>query len=428
MIYSDKKTMYKNLLSWLTILLGLSSCSGTSPAISVVCEENNVGNSVIKWETAPLLKGQVQVYASTSPTLIPEESPVAMSNISDGKMTIITEDPSQRYYYMMVFNNKYRVKVAARNVNIPGIQNFRDLGGYKSSETGKVTRWGMLYRSAQIDSIPFCSRRELKNIGIRTIIDMRSEEERHNYPQLHDDAFNIVHISIPTGNMESILQKIQEEKIKTDTVYRLVEEMNRKLVSDYTKEFKELFTILLDRNNYPAVIHCTSGKGRTGIASALVLAALGVNEEVIMEDYRLSNDYFNIPKASKYAYKLPINSQEAITTIYSAKEDFLNAAKEQIDREPRHREGQDQHDPRDLVAGIDAAGDDIDDHGPAQHVHGDADPEKIGPQIRRHDDQKPDLQQNADRDRHDPLEHQLGQIPHSAASLRVSHADFLPIL
>ena len=65
----------------------------------------------------------------------------------------------------------------------------------------------------------------------------------------------------------------------------------------------------------------------------MVLAALGVNEEVIMEDYRLSNDYFNIPKASKYAYKLPINSQEAITTIYSAKEDFLNAAKEQIEAE-----------------------------------------------------------------------------------------------
>lgn len=67
--------------------------------------------------------------------------------------------------------------------------------------------------------------------------------------------------------------------------------------------------------------------------SALLLAALGVNEDVIMEDYRLSNDYFNIPKASKYAYKLPVNSQEAITTIYSAKEDFLNAAKGQIESE-----------------------------------------------------------------------------------------------
>lgn len=325
--------MYRNLLNWLTILLVFPSCSGTSPTISVVCEENNVGNAIIKWETAPILKGQVKVYASTSPDFIPEENPVATINIAKGKKTIVTNNPSQRYYYLMVFNNRYRVRVAARNVNLPGIQNFRDLGGYKSAETGKDTRWGMLYRSAQIDSIPFCSRRELKNMGIRTIIDLRSEEERHNYPQFHDEDFNVLHLSIATGNMEHILQDIRDKKIETDTIYRLVERMNRQLVTNYRKEYKELFTLLLDRNNYPVVIHCTSGKGRTGIVSALVLAALGVNEEAIMKDYRLSNDYFNIPKASRYAYKLPINSQEAITTIYSAKEDFLNAAKEQIDAE-----------------------------------------------------------------------------------------------
>ena len=68
-----------------------------------------------------------------------------------------------------------------------GIQNFRDLGGYESANTGKSLRWGMIYRSAQIDSIPPCSRRELKNMGVRTIIDLRSENERHNYPQLHDN-------------------------------------------------------------------------------------------------------------------------------------------------------------------------------------------------------------------------------------------------
>ena len=134
--------------------------------------------------------------------------------------------------------------------------------------------------------------------------------------------------------LTSCTSPLQQETWNTSCkIYRLVERMNRQLVTNYRKEYKELFTLLLDRNNYPVVIHCTSGKGRTGIVSALVLAALGVNEEAIMKDYRLSNDYFNIPKASRYAYKLPINSQEAITTIYSAKEDFLNAAKEQIDAE-----------------------------------------------------------------------------------------------
>lgn len=327
--FSDNTTMYKNLFNLLAILCILPSCTDPQPAISVVCEENNVGNCIIKWETIPPLKGQVNVYASTDPDYIPEDVPVASTGISAGHMTIVTSDPSRRYYYTMVFNNKYRVKVATRNINIPGIQNFRDLGGYKAS-SGKNVRWGMLYRSAQIDSIDCSSFRELKNIGIKTIIDLRSESELHNYPPLQD-GFHVVHISIPTGNMENTLREIQEGKIKTDTIYRMVESMNRELVANYQKEFKEIFDILQDKENYPAILHCSSGKGRTGVVSALVLASLGVNADIIMEDYRLSNDYFNIPKASKYAYKLPAYSQEAITTLFSAKEDFLNAAKEEIE-------------------------------------------------------------------------------------------------
>ena len=224
--------MYKNLINWLAIFLLFPSCSKTPPNISVVCEENNVGNCIIKWETAPLIQGQVKVYASTNPEMIPETLPIAAAPISDGRMTIVTDDPSRRYYYMMVFNNKYRVKIATRNVNIPGIQNFRDLGGYKSSATGKNVRWGMLYRSAQIDSLGCAALRELRNIGIKTIIDFRTPEERNNYPQIQK-GFNVIYIPIATGNMEKVLQGIQEGKIKGDTINRIVEQMNRKLAIDY---------------------------------------------------------------------------------------------------------------------------------------------------------------------------------------------------
>lgn len=323
--------MHKNLLNWLALALLLPSCSGPAPHISIVCEENNVGNCIVKWETAPLIKGSVKVYASTRPDLIPEDTPVAMADIADQRMTIITDDPTRRYYYTLVFADQYRVKIATRNINIPGIQNFRDLGGYPSHATGKQVRWGMLYRSAEIDSLECCSRRELKNIGIKTVVDLRNPAECGDIRPLQKE-FNVVHIPITTGDMQNILHGIRHEKIKSDTVYRMVEQMNRELVKRYTPEFRRIFDILLDKDNYPVVVHCSSGKGRTGVVSALILAALGVNEDIIMEDYRLSNDYFNIPSASRYAYRLPARSQEAITTLFSAREDFLNAAKEEIER------------------------------------------------------------------------------------------------
>ena len=111
--------MYKNLFNLLTILLILPSCTDMSPNISVVCEENNIGNCILKWETTPLIKGQVKVYTSDNPEFIPEDNPVAMANISDARMTIVTNDPSKRSYYMLVFNDKYRVKVAARHSKLP---------------------------------------------------------------------------------------------------------------------------------------------------------------------------------------------------------------------------------------------------------------------------------------------------------------------
>ncbi|MDR1005013.1 MAG: tyrosine-protein phosphatase [Prevotellaceae bacterium] len=325
--------MYRYLFNslWTTTIL-LSSCGGMTPHISVVCEENNVGNCIVKWEVSPLTEGTVKVYASLDPDHIPERSPIATAPISDQRMTIVTDNPVRRYYYTLLFNDKYRVKVAPRNVNIPGIQNFRDLGGYPNYSGRKQTRWGMLYRSAQVD-IPDCPIfRELRYMGIKTVIDLRTPAERQQGYHMTGN-FNVLQIPLPIRHIDRILAGIRDREIRSDTVYRIVEQMNRDMIKQSPQVFRQIFDVLLNADNYPVVIHCTSGNGRTGVVNALILSALEVDDDVIVQDYMLSNRYFDIPRASRYAYALPARSQEAITMIYSSRERYIDAALKETQQE-----------------------------------------------------------------------------------------------
>ena len=306
--------MHKNLLNGLALTMLLSACGGATPHITVVCEENSVGNSIVKWETKPALEGDVKVFASTDPENIPEIRPVATANIADQWTTVVSNDPTRRHYYTLLFNDKYRVRVATRNVNVPGVQNFRDLGGYPVYARHKQVRWGVLYRSAQIDLTQPATLDKLNNLGIRTLIDLRDTAE---YPRTTDSLPGqprVVHIPIHAGNLADILAGIDRESIQSDTVYRIVERINRHIVAVHASDFRRMFDTLLDEDNYPAVICCTTGKGRTGIAAALILSALGVNEDDIMDDYRLSNRYFDIP------------AKDEVERTYGSVDDYLHRA------------------------------------------------------------------------------------------------------
>ena len=315
--------MYKNLLNGLALTLLLSACGRVTPHITAACEEDSASNSIImKWETRPAIEGEVKVFASTDPDHIRENRPVATAPIANQWMTIANNQPSQRHYYTLLFNDRYRVRVASRTVNVPGVQNFRDLH--------KRIRWGMLYRSARIDLSQPATRDKLNHLGIRTVIDLRTPSESPLPAGTLPGQPRVVHIPIPVDCLTDILADIDQQRIQPDTIGRIVERINRHIVAANAPAFRQMFDILLDKENYPAVIQCSTGKGRTGIASALVLSALGVNDDDIMTDYRLSR--FNIPTAISYVYELPVRSQEALITLFSARENFLNAAKDEIER------------------------------------------------------------------------------------------------
>lgn len=179
----------------------------------------------------------------------------------------------------------------ARQIPLSRQANFRDLGGYESSD-GRTVRWGVVYRSGELSQLDDDDVATLSSLGIKTVVDLRSDEEisargegrlppgamLHAMPVASSDMFAKLIPMMLAGNFS---------EVPTD----LLDKVNRLLASDFTAEFGRLLHMLSDPSNRPLVFHCTQGKDRTGFGAALILSALGVPWERVVEDYLLSNHY-----------------------------------------------------------------------------------------------------------------------------------------
>ncbi|MBS0524360.1 MAG: tyrosine-protein phosphatase, partial [Proteobacteria bacterium] len=107
----------------------------------------------------------------------------------------------------------------------------------------------------------------------------------------------------------------------------LMQDTYRAFVSDNTAQFAGLFEQLLAEDT-PLVFHCTAGKDRTGFAAALILLALGVDRDVVMQDYLLTNGLYRRPESLKSSAP-----EEVLNVIWRVREDFLQAALQSVDRD-----------------------------------------------------------------------------------------------
>jgi protein-tyrosine phosphatase len=112
-------------------------------------------------------------------------------------------------------------------------------------------------------------------------------------------------------------------------------ELERRVVAQYRlfcvnhhEEYRQALAIALEPHSYPLLIHCTSGKDRTGFAAALLLMALGVSRDTVLEDYDLTNLYRRaVPQLLG-----PDTPEEIVTILLSAQPKYLDAALDEIDR------------------------------------------------------------------------------------------------
>ena len=175
-------------------------------------------------------------------------------------------------------------------VRLQGAVNFRDLGGYTTSD-GHHVKWDKIFRSADISKLTDSDLIVVKEKHIASVVDLRGVEESKKAPDHLNPGTD--YILCPAGSDNSLndwMKAIAAVKTEAqgdsmmDAYYAKTE-----FLGDRYRPFFQKLLILPDGG--ALLFHCTAGKDRTGIGAALLLYALGVPYETILKDYTATNYY-----------------------------------------------------------------------------------------------------------------------------------------
>lgn len=236
-----------------------------------------------------------------------------------------------------------------RHYNLPGLINFRDLGGYPVTDLAGNMRHvkpGRLFRAGHFHDADNSAQQALQALGIDAVFDLRNSKEREKRPnrfaETHAPITYQLELDPGSGvSWQGVFNRSNDaEKISLNTqqVEQVMRTLNTSLVTDHAAVYRQMFETLLTREPQAAVIHCASGKDRTGIAAALLLAALGASRDTIVADYLLSNEYLDakhhIARAiADFGNVLSMTDSTALQALYEVRAAYINAALDKIDTE-----------------------------------------------------------------------------------------------
>ena len=185
-----------------------------------------------------------------------------------------------------------------RLIDFERVLNFRDFGGWETADSGKVAR-GKLFRSAAFNDASEADIARLDAMGLKFLVDLRRPEERRHEPNRWPGETCRVFIN-DTGaegvalppHLVALLQSDLTAQSTYDYMMSLYQEIpfDPRLISLYRDWFREV------GEGGVGVVHCAAGKDRTGIACALTLFALGVDEEAVFADYEFTNAAVDLEK------------------------------------------------------------------------------------------------------------------------------------
>ena len=170
-----------------------------------------------------------------------------------------------------------------RHVEFQRLHNFRDLGGYATADAG-ATKWGVLFRSDNLRKLSESADVErFRALDVRTVIDLRYPWEIEQsgrvpeFPGLRYVNLSIEHQPYDQGALGDDFDP-----------WRFLADRYMEVAQDGVKEIRGVLKVIADPDSGTTVVHCASGKDRTGIIAMLVLSLVGVSEEDVLDDFALT--------------------------------------------------------------------------------------------------------------------------------------------
>lgn len=215
--------------------------------------------------------------------------------------------------------------------------NFRDLGGYATAG-GRRVAWGRVFRSSHLGSLTTADRDRFATLNVGEIFDLRRANESEAYANRIPPGIRSHQFDIDVGSTKGYRERLQAGTATRESTHDMMVDAYRSYVTVFAERFGRLLKLLATADRHAVVIHCMVGKDRTGIASALLLGALEVHREDILEDYLLSATCYppdeilaRIRESIEDSLAGPWED-EAVVPFCSVHEDYLGAAFEEIDR------------------------------------------------------------------------------------------------
>lgn len=228
--------------------------------------------------------------------------------------------------------------VKQRHLALEGAPNFRDLGGYATSD-GRHVRWGQFYRSDDLSALTDADLEKVSALGLRLVCDFRSEAEKQaepdRLPAASPPAVADLAIGAESFMVNDLRERISSGDLEGLDLRAMMIEGNRQFATTFAPQYAAMFDRVTKPENRPALVHCTAGKDRAGFASAMILSVLGVPRETVMEDFLLTNHYTR-RATDRMLFLIEVTSLfrtdgEQLRPLFGVEPAYLEAAFQAID-------------------------------------------------------------------------------------------------